>query len=76
METVTIKWSSSVTFEQVEKVAPVGYRRARYGEDRKPGLYGEGFAGEPLVVLLPDDSGEWFDSLAGKDNVTTSSRTA
>lgn len=58
-----VKYSTLITFADLEKVIPAGYRRAYKGEDREPGLYGEGFGGEPLIVLLPDDDGAWFDAL-------------
>jgi len=41
-----------------------GYWSAKPGDDMKAGTYGEGFAGEALVVLLDDDSGDWFAGLA------------
>lgn len=43
---------------------PPGYRHAKNGEDRAPGLYGEGVGGEALVCLLPNDDGAWFEKLA------------
>lgn len=60
---IRVKYSGDVTFEQVEKAAPKEYRRAFNGENKLPGRYGEGIGGEPLVVLLPDDDGAWFDAL-------------
>lgn len=48
-------------------LVPSTYRRAREGEDRRPGTYGEGIAGEALVCLLPEDSGEWFARIACKE---------
>lgn len=50
-----------MTMSQVEAIAaPRGYRRAENGEDKKPGSFGEGFGGEPLIVLLKGDSGSWL----------------
>jgi len=60
---MNVKYSAKVSFEQVERAAPPGYRRAVSGETKAPGLYGEGMGGEPLVVLLTGDDGKWFDAL-------------
>jgi hypothetical protein len=70
MDSPRVKYSTEVTLDQVEKVAPTGYRRAMNGENKKPGRYGEGIGGEPLVVLLPDDDGAWFDSLVAGQSRT------
>lgn len=66
METFRVKYSGAVTFDQVEKAAPTGYRRAFRNDDKAPGLFGEGIGGEPLVILLPGDDGAWFDALVSK----------
>ncbi len=57
-------WCKKFTPSQLDGKAPAAYRKARWGEDRSPGLYGEGFAGEAVVCLLPDDSGVWFREIA------------
>jgi hypothetical protein len=58
-----VKYSTEVTFEQVEKAAPKGYQVVQNGVDKIPGRIGEGIGGEPLVILLPGDDGAWFDAL-------------
>lgn len=63
MNKINVKFSTEVTFEEVAAAAPTGYRRAFAGEDKVPGTYGPGIGGEPLVILLPNDDGAWFDTL-------------
>ena len=43
--------------------APKRYHHAPPGSHKKPGSYGEGFGGEALVCLFPDDDGQWFRDL-------------
>lgn len=64
-----VKYSTEVTFEEVAVAAPKGYRMAGSGEDKLPGRYGPGFAGEPLVVLFEGDDGAWFDALVDAKRV-------
>lgn len=59
-------WNCALTFEEVDKTHPAGYTRAEHGESKRAGTYGEGFGGEPLVVLLDGDDGEWFIKAAGE----------
>lgn len=58
-----VKFSTKVSFMQVEEVMPSGYTIVPPGSACKPGSIGEGFDGEPLVILLPGDDGKWFDDL-------------
>lgn len=58
-----VKFSTKVSFRQVEKAMPPGYDIVPSGMACKPGRIGEGFSGEPLVILLPGDDGKWFDDL-------------
>lgn len=66
METAILRniWCAAVELEDVDALAPKGYTRAEIGTMRSPGYYGEGFAGEALVCLLPGDDGEWYVKLA------------
>lgn len=61
-----LKFSTKVSFAQVEKVMPTGYEIVLPGTVCAPGCIGEGFSGEPLVILLPDDNGKWFDELVAR----------
>lgn len=61
-----VKWSVDVTFEDIQKVMPEGYSFVPPGSGVKPGRIGEGFGGEPLVILLPGDDGKWFDDLVAR----------
>ena len=40
--------------------APERYQNVPPGSPKKAGNYGEGFGGEALVCLFPDDDGQWF----------------
>lgn len=53
-------WCKNLKPAQLDGKAPATYRKARWGEDRSPGSYGEGISGEAVVCLLPEDSGDWF----------------
>lgn len=57
-------WCAKLRPGDLDGRAPAAYQRAEAGDERKPGIYGEGFAGEALVCLLPDDAGDWFVRLA------------
>ena len=59
-------WSVQFTPEQLQATGkvPPGYALADPGMDKRPGLYGEGFGGEAVVCLLPDDDGAWYTELA------------
>jgi hypothetical protein len=63
VKNLRVKYSTSLSFEVLESTVPPGYRRAANGDEKVPGTYGEGFGGEPLVVLLDGDDGAWFDKL-------------
>lgn len=43
------------------------YRLAACEAEKRPGLFGEGFGGEALVVLNDDDDGLWFKRFAEKE---------
>lgn len=57
-------WCINLKPEEVLGRVPTTYRPVAAGTERRPGLYGEGIAGELLVSLLPEDPGEWFPALA------------
>jgi len=59
-------WCTSLVSSELDGEAPSMYRRAKTGEQRAPGLYGDGFGGEALVCLLPSDNGDWFVQLVAK----------
>lgn len=62
-----VLYSTMVTMDEVERAAPNGYVRCGDGDDKRPGTFGPGFGGEPVVVLLNNDDGAWFKVLvAGK----------
>lgn len=55
---------------------PAGYTRMPNGSDRVPGAYGEGFGGEALIILLPNDDGQWFRDLCAEKDLEWEVHTA
>jgi len=57
-------WCHRIVPRDLDEIAPTDYLHIRPGGDRELGTYGEGFGGEALVCLMPNDSGKWFVKLA------------